>query len=168
MPLHTLLHRSSLSRPVVSEAQARQVVQTYYGLHGALVPLGSQQDVNFRLDSDQGSFVLKVCHDSYTESELQAQHEALAFLRQQGVPVPAVRAALSGEGLLALEVEGQPLRTRLLDYIEGQPLTRLRHLSPRLVAELGGFAAASIEPCPVSSIQAWSVRCSGTRVTANC
>ncbi|CAK13225.1 aminotransferase [Pseudomonas entomophila] len=139
MPLHTLLHRSSLSRPVVSEAQARQVVQTYYGLHGALVPLGSQQDVNFRLDSDQGSFVLKVCHDSYTESELQAQHEALAFLRQQGVPVPAVRAALSGEGLLALEVEGQPLRTRLLDYIEGQPLTRLRHLSPRLVAELGGL-----------------------------
>lgn len=104
MPLHTLLHRSSLSRPVVSEAQAQQAVQAYYGLHGALVPLGSQQDVNFWLDSDQGRFVFKVCHGSYAESELQAQHAALAFLQRQGIPVPAVRPADSGDTLLELEI----------------------------------------------------------------
>ena len=141
MPLHTLLHRSSQSRPEVCEAQAQQAVQAYYGLHGALVPLGSQQDVNFWLDSDQGRFVFKVCHDSYAESELQAQHAALAFLRNEGIPVPAVRPAVSGDTLLALEIHGQPLRARLLDYIEGQPLTRLEHLPARLVAELGALCA---------------------------
>ncbi|MCG8292590.1 aminotransferase [Pseudomonas entomophila] len=141
MPLHTLLHRSSQSRPVVCEAQALQAVQAYYGLHGALVPLGSQQDVNFWLDSDQGRFVFKVCHGSYAEAELQAQHAALAFLRNEGIPVPTVRPAVSGDTLLALEIQGQPLRARLLDYIEGQPLTRFKHLPARLVAELGALCA---------------------------
>jgi len=43
--------------------------------------------------------------------------------------------------LLALDVEAQPLRVRLLEYIEGQPLTRLAHLPAQLMAELGGLCA---------------------------
>ncbi|MDF0729364.1 aminotransferase [Pseudomonas entomophila] len=141
MPLHTLIHRSSLPRPEVSEQQASQAAQAYYGLHGALVPLGSQQDVNFRLDSDQGRFVLKLCHGSYAQVELEAQHAALAYLRAQGLPVPAVRPALDGEHLLALDIAGQPLRARLLEYIDGQPLTRLKHLPACVMAELGALCA---------------------------
>ncbi|MFV3315774.1 aminotransferase [Pseudomonas parafulva] len=141
MPLHTLIHRSSLPRPEVSEVQASHALQAYYGLHGALVPLGSQQDVNFRLDSEQGRFVFKLCHGSYAQVELEAQHAALAYLQGQGLPVPAVRAALSGEGLLALEIGGQALRCRVLEYIDGQPLTRLKHMPDRLMAELGTLCA---------------------------
>ncbi|MGE7990006.1 aminotransferase [Pseudomonas sp. NPDC089554] len=141
MPLSALIHRSSLPRPEVSEQRASQAVQAYYGLHGALVPLGSQQDVNYRLDSDQGRFVLKVCHASYAQAELEAQHAALAFLSEQGLPVPAVRPSLNGEHLLALEIDGQPLRARVLEYIEGQPLTRLKHMPARLMAELGALCA---------------------------
>lgn len=139
--LTTLISRSGLPSPSLSETQARAVLQTHYGLEGDLTPLGSQQDLNFRVEAPQGRYVLKACHGSYAQLELEAQHAALAFLHEQGLPVPAVRPARNGEGLVALDIDGQPLRLRLLDYIEGQPLTRLKHMPPRLVAELGGLCA---------------------------
>lgn len=127
--------------PCLSETQAHGLLQTQYGLDGDLSALGSQQDLNFRVDAPQGRFVLKACHGSYAEVELQAQHAALAYLREQGLPVPAVQIAQDGETLLAVDIDGQPLRVRLLDYIDGQPLTRLKHMPPRLMAELGTLCA---------------------------
>ncbi|MFP3468140.1 hypothetical protein, partial [Leifsonia sp. SIMBA_070] len=58
-----------------------------------------------------------------------------------GLSVPAVRAAHSGENLLAVDVDGQPLRVRLLDYIDGQPLTRLKHMPAQVMAEMGRLCA---------------------------
>lgn len=141
MPLSTLLHRASQPCPTLSERQARALLNQHYGLDGGLQALGSQQDLNFRVDSEQGRYVLKVCHGDYSALELEAQHAALGHLRERGVPVPAVRAALSGEQLLSLDIDGQGVRARLLDYIEGQTLTRLKHMPPRLVAELGTLCA---------------------------
>ncbi|MEG0859340.1 MAG: aminotransferase [Pseudomonas sp.] len=141
MPLSTLLHRSSQPCPDVSEQQALQVLHGHYGLSGALQPLGSQQDLNFRVDSAQGRYVLKICHGDYTVVELEAQHAALSYLHERGLPVPAVIAAASGEQLLALELDGQPLRVRVLEYIEGQSLTRLKYMEPQLIAELGRLCA---------------------------
>lgn len=141
MPLRTLIQRSSQPTPSLSEAQAHALLRAHYDLAGSLQSLGSQQDLNFRVDSDQGRFVLKVCHASYAQIELEAQHAALAYLREQGLPVPAVRPARDGQALLAMDVEGQALRARLLDYIDGQPLTRIKHMPPRLMAELGELCA---------------------------
>ncbi|MEG1042313.1 MAG: aminotransferase [Pseudomonas sp.] len=141
MPLSTLIHRSTQPCPDVSEQQALLLVQEHYGLSGTLQSLGSQQDLNFRVDSAQGRYVLKICHGDYAIAELQAQHAALSYLRERGLPVPAVVAAGSGEQLLALDVQGQLLRVRLLDYIEGQSLTRLKHMPPQLIAELGRLCA---------------------------
>jgi 4-aminobutyrate aminotransferase-like enzyme/Ser/Thr protein kinase RdoA (MazF antagonist) len=141
MSLRTLIQRSNQPCPALGEAQARDLLRSRYALEGTLQPLGSQQDLNFKVDSAQGRFVLKVCHGSYAQVELEAQHAALAYLRERGVPVPAVRASVDGASLLALEVDGQPLRARLLDYIDGQPLTRLEHLPTRLMAGLGTLCA---------------------------
>ncbi len=139
--LDTLIQRSALPSPSLSEAQAHALLQTHYDLDGDLTALGSQQDLNLRVDAAQGRFVLKACHGSYAQVELQAQHAALAYLREQGLPVPAVQTAQSGETLLAVDIDGHPLRVRLLDYIDGQPLTRLKHMPPRLMAELGKLCA---------------------------
>ncbi|PWB32542.1 aminotransferase [Pseudomonas sp. SDI] len=141
MPLHTLIHRSSLPTPHISDADAARLLEQHYGLSGTLQALGSQQDLNFRVDSTSGRFVLKICHGDYAVQELQAQHAALGYLRERGVPVPAVRAALGGEQLLALNIDGQAVRARLLEYIDGQTLTRFNYLEPRLIAELGALCA---------------------------
>src|SRR5476651_2411988 len=123
MPLATLLHRVSLPSPQVSAEQALELLQAHYGLNGIVQPLGSQQDLNYRVDSDRGRFVLKICLGDYAAVELHAQHAALHTLQTQDrLRVPRVIKALTGEDLLTVTVDGQTLHLRLLDYIDGQPL----------------------------------------------
>jgi 4-aminobutyrate aminotransferase-like enzyme/Ser/Thr protein kinase RdoA (MazF antagonist) len=146
MPLTTLMHRSSLPSPQVDPEQARRLLREHYGLDATLERLGSQQDVNFRVES-RGSdgevkrHVLKICHGSYAASELLAQHGALARLAERGLPVPGVVAALNGESLLSLSIDGQPVRLRLLDYIEGSSLTKQAWGGPPQFARLGRACA---------------------------
>jgi 4-aminobutyrate aminotransferase-like enzyme/Ser/Thr protein kinase RdoA (MazF antagonist) len=141
MLLSTLIHRSSLPNPEVSVAEAQRLLSEHYGLEGSLTPLGSQQDLNFRLDSAQGRFVLKVCHGDYAAVELQAQHAALQHLAAKGLPVPAVRVSRDGQQLLSLNLHGRAVQIRVLDYIEGQPLTDLVHLGVELRVGLGQLCA---------------------------
>lgn len=138
MPLATLIHRASLPCPQVSAAQALELLKEHYELSGRLQALGSQQDLNYRVDSDQGRFVLKICRGDYSVLELQAQHAGLKHLAEHsGVPVPGVIAAKNGADLLSLEVGGQAVHVRLLDYIDGQSLTHLDHLSHSVVTGFG-------------------------------
>lgn len=138
MPLATLIHRASLPSPQVSAAQALELLKEHYGLSGQLQALGSQQDLNYRVDSDQGRFVLKICRGDYSALELQAQHAGLKHLAEySGVQVPRVIPAKNGPDLLSLEVGGQAVHMRLLDYIDGQSLTHLDHLSHSVVAGFG-------------------------------
>ncbi|MBV4487732.1 aminotransferase [Pseudomonas sp. SWRI153] len=138
MPLATLIHRASLPSPQVSQAQALQWLAEHYGLSGTLQPLGSQQDLNFRVDTERGRFVLKICRGDYAVAELQAQHAGLKYLAEHsGVQVPRVIAAANGQDLLSLSADGEAVHVRLLDYIEGQPLTHLDYLGHEVVAGFG-------------------------------
>lgn len=138
MPLATLIHRASLPSPQVSAEQAQQWLAEHYGLSGTLQALGSQQDLNYRVDSARGRFVLKICRGDYALVELQAQHAGLKYLAEHSrVPVPRVISANNGQDLLTLETAGQAVHVRLLDYIEGQPLTDLDHLGQAVVAGFG-------------------------------
>ena len=135
MLLATLIHRASLPCPQVGPDQAARLLEQYYGLTGTLQSLGSQQDLNYKVDSARGRFVLKICRGDYAAVELQAQHAALNSLH--AVRVPAVIKALNGEELLTVTVDGQTLHLRVLDYIDGQPLTHLPHLGRDVIAGFG-------------------------------
>ncbi|MFJ4195228.1 aminotransferase [Pseudomonas sp. NPDC089534] len=138
MSFATLIHRASLPSPQVSAEQALQLLMEHYGLSGVLHPLGSQQDLNFRVDAGHGRFVLKICRGDYSLVELQAQHAGLKYLAEHcAVPVPRVIPARNGEGLLTLNVGGEAMHVRLLDYIEGQALTAFGHLGHEVVAGFG-------------------------------
>ncbi|WP_434699276.1 aminotransferase [Pseudomonas sp. D1-1] len=142
MPLATLVHRASLPSPQISAEQALVLLRSNYGLSGDLRPLGSHQDLNYRVDSERGRFVLKICHGDYAVQELQAQHAALKQLAGHGaVKVPRVIEAANGQDLLTLDVHGQAIHMRLLEYIDGQSLTQLKHLTPDLVTGLGRLCA---------------------------
>ncbi|MDB5982439.1 MAG: dgdA [Pseudomonas sp.] len=142
MPLATLIHRSSLPCPEVNAAQALALLEEYYGLSGALKELGSQQDRNYLLDSDAGRYVLKICHGDYAPLELQAQHAALAHLgATPGLRVPRVIKARNGQDLLSLQIDGRAVQARLLEFIDGQSLAHLGHLSRDVVIGLGELCA---------------------------
>jgi 4-aminobutyrate aminotransferase-like enzyme/Ser/Thr protein kinase RdoA (MazF antagonist) len=138
MPLATLIHRASLPGPQVSEAQALQWLAEYYGFSGTLQALGSQQDLNYRVDSARGRFVLKVCRGDYALVELQAQHAGLKYLAEHSaIKVPRVIAANNGADLLSLQANRETVHVRLLEYIDGQPLTDFDHLGRDVVAGFG-------------------------------
>ncbi|HCT08521.1 MAG TPA: hypothetical protein DIW86_24435, partial [Pseudomonas sp.] len=138
MLLATLIHRASLPCPQVSPDQAARLLSQHYDLAGTLQSLGSQQDLNYKVDSARGRFVLKICRGDYAAVELEAQHAALEYLQGQ-VRVPKVIAARTGEALLTESVDGQTVRLRLLDYIDGEPLTHRPHLGRDVIAGFGGL-----------------------------
>jgi 4-aminobutyrate aminotransferase-like enzyme/Ser/Thr protein kinase RdoA (MazF antagonist) len=142
MPLATLIRRSSLPCPDINDEQARQLLQHHYGLNGTIQELGSQQDRNFLVDTGAGRYVLKVCHGDYATVELDAQHAALQHLADgYGVKVPGVIRASGGEQLLSLNLDGQPVHVRLLEFIDGQSLAQVPHLSRDVVIALGELCA---------------------------
>ncbi len=55
-----LKRRTQLARPDVSIEEAQAILAQHYGLSGDLTELGSQQDRNYRVDTSEGRFVLKV------------------------------------------------------------------------------------------------------------
>ncbi|WP_263261745.1 aminotransferase [Pseudomonas sp. RIT-PI-S] len=141
MSLHELIQRSSLPNPELSATDARRVLLEHYAIEGELQPLGSQQDLNFRVESAAGRFVLKACHGSYGFDELQAQHAALEHLALEGLAVPKVVPTLAGEQLLSLTISGQALHLRVLEYLDGEPLTRRPHLGRELRSAMGRLCA---------------------------
>jgi len=142
MPLATLIRRSSLPCPEVSAEQALQLLAQHYGLSGTLKELGSQQDRNFLVDTGARRYVLKICHGDYSPLELDAQHGALGHLtRHSDVMVPEVISTHGSEQLLTVELAGNLVHVRLLEFIDGQALSHLSHLPLDVVVELGELCA---------------------------
>ncbi|ARM86611.1 aminoglycoside phosphotransferase protein [Rhizobium sp. CIAT894] len=138
-----LVDRMALPRPDVTVADAEEILLAHYNLSGALAELGSQQDRNYRVDSDRGRYVLKICHAAYETRELEAQNAAIHHLKsKQDAPrVPNVIATNDGREIVVLTVRGQGYQVRLLEYLEGQGLTELNYVAPASVAALGALCA---------------------------
>lgn len=143
MPLATLIRRSSLPCPEISTNDAAELLSTHYGLAGSLKELGSHQDRNFLLDGGDGRrYVLKICHGDYATAELDAQHAALRHLgSQSSVRVPGVMSALNGKDLLSVDVGGHAVHVRLLEFIDGQSLAHVEHLSRHVMVGLAELCA---------------------------
>ncbi|MDR6759652.1 4-aminobutyrate aminotransferase-like enzyme/Ser/Thr protein kinase RdoA (MazF antagonist) [Mycoplana sp. BE70] len=131
--------RAELPRPNVSAGDAQVIFREHYGLAGDIVELGSQQDRNFRIDAGGKRYVLKICHAEYRRVELEAQNAAMQHLAAYAsMPrVPRAIVARSGESILSIDISGQPCQVRLLDYLDGEPLTRRKFLPAATVAALG-------------------------------
>lgn len=138
-----LLQRIETPRPDVTAGEAAAILETFYGLRGEIVELGSQQDRNYRISSEEGRFVLKICRSDYATVELEAQNAAMLHISgKQGAPrVPLPRRARNGDDILFLAVGGVDYQVRLLTYLDGEPLTRRKHMSTPMVTALGALSA---------------------------
>lgn len=139
----------SLPRPRVSAAQAHRVAREHFGLDGALVELGSNQDRNFRIDGAGQRFLLKFSNPAFGSAELRAQSLAAATVAAAGIPAPRVVPTLEGADLLEVDLGDERLRVRLLEYVEGEPLSDHGPFSPDEARRLGAIAgrvAAALAP----------------------
>ncbi len=130
-----------LVRPDVTEADAASIARECYGIEAVATELGSNQDRNFVLTEADGSrSVLRVDNPVFTDPERDAQHAALEAYRAAGVPVAAVLPGLNGE-------ETQRwggFAVRRSEFAPGAPMVDLGYFAPRVLAEFGALAAASV------------------------
>lgn len=138
-----LFQRTELPRPQITAEDAAAILKDHYGLQGRLKELGSQQDRNFRLDSETGRFVLKISRAEYDVQELEAQNAALRHLAKSGQSwlTPQPVAALSGEDIVPIVVDNAAYNARLLTYLDGLPLSSKTYLPPSTMAAIGRLSA---------------------------
>jgi 4-aminobutyrate aminotransferase-like enzyme/Ser/Thr protein kinase RdoA (MazF antagonist) len=135
------LDRADLPRPDISAVDAGTILAEKYGLTGRLTELGSQQDRNFRIESGEGTFVLKINRAAYGTIELDAQNAAMKHLRARGVRVPGVGLSLDGQEIMPLTLRGGDYNIRLLEFLDGEPLTRRKFLPVRTREAMGRLVA---------------------------
>jgi 4-aminobutyrate aminotransferase-like enzyme/Ser/Thr protein kinase RdoA (MazF antagonist) len=138
-----LVNRMQLPRPDVTAEEAATILETHYGLSGSLLELGSQQDRNYRIDTGSARYVLKISRAEYQTIELEAQNAAIRHLigKADALRVPNVIPSVDGEDIVALTVRDGDYKVRVLDYVDGQSLTRRKHLATATVAALGALCA---------------------------
>ncbi len=113
--------------PVLPPEDALALVQTHWHLTGQLTPLTSERDLNYRLTTAQGRYVVKLANQGEPASVTHFQTRALLHLETSPLPVPRVTRTPTG----ATEVATAHGILRLLTYLEGQPL----HLAPKSNAQ---------------------------------
>lgn len=138
-----LVNRMQLSRPDVTPEDAAEILQANYGLVGTLTELGSQQDRNYRIDTGDTRYVLKICRTEYEAVELEAQNAAIRHLhaKPDAPRVPNVVPLLNGRDILSITIREQDYFVRVLTYLDGQGLTRQKHLPVASVSALGALCA---------------------------
>ena len=85
--------------PDFSTETAAALLSEHYGLTGALSPLASERDQNFKVESPAGSFILKIVNAAEPEVESDFQTALLAHIGTHAgdLPVPHIRPTVTGE-----------------------------------------------------------------------
>ncbi|MGB7861393.1 MAG: aminotransferase class III-fold pyridoxal phosphate-dependent enzyme [Acidimicrobiia bacterium] len=108
--------------PDVPLEVVRRALRADFALEGRLTPLDSERDQNFRVETDRGDFLFKVCNEDEPESSIDFQIDALKHIERvdDSVPVPRALPTVTGASRATVGLpNGQPHVTRLLSWLEG-------------------------------------------------
>lgn len=114
--------RMTSDQPRLTPDRVRALVEAHFERIGALDPLTSERDQNFRLTTAGGArFVVKIANAAEPAEVTNFQTEALLHVarRAPGLPVPRVVPARDGRVEIPL---GSGSILRLLTWLDGTPL----------------------------------------------
>lgn len=130
-------------RPRATAADAERIAAEVFGRRGRATELPSDRDQNFRIDSDDGRFVLKLANTAESESTLQRQADAMQRLARIAPGAgPALVLTAGGATGDTVELESGRHAVRMVQWMEGSPWADVRPHSPALVEDLGRTLAA--------------------------
>ena len=132
-PLGALL---TVAPPVLPVTEVAAHLARHWGLAGALDPLTSERDLNFRLTAPEGRFVVKIANSAEPVEQTRFQNRALRHVaaRDAALPVPRVIATLDGADDVVLP-SGHLMR--VITWLDGTPL----HAAPRSAGQARALAA---------------------------
>jgi len=111
--------------PDVEIEEAAELVGTHFGLAGELHELGGERDRNFRIDSDDGSFVFKIGNAEDGEDVVGFQVAALQHIRERdpALPVPIMQPGSNGQIMQRVNTRsGDSHILRLVSFLPGAPV----------------------------------------------
>jgi len=143
MPLENAVIDDSLLEVApaqVSDLQAGAVLQQCFGMRGRLEKLGGERDLNFRVILPAGaSRLLKLSHPLENPQVVDFHNQAMRRIAQRDpeLPVQRVYPALGGDHASWVEIDGQRMLARLLSFVDGLPLHRMKYTSQPLRRDIG-------------------------------
>lgn len=105
---------------MLDAAGAARLARQHFALDGTASPLAGEHDLNFRLRTAGGDYVLKA-HRGTQSVSLDCQDAMLAYLADGMLAVPRPRTAVTGGHGVAVEVDGDAYWLRCLGWIDGSP-----------------------------------------------
>ncbi len=110
--------------PDVSLELAREIALSTFGVDGNAVALDGERDRNFRIDSEGGSFVLKVGNPADPAGVVEMQVLAMehALRADAALPIAQPRRTLDGRATGAIVIDGVVHAVQLCTFIgDGRP-----------------------------------------------
>ena len=129
--------------PTLSAAEAGKLLERHWGISGELAPVGSFEDLNYRVRRVDHDALLKVSEQS--AEQIGREHAVMAHLagRELDVGVPAPLPTHD----LQHSVTVGDARAHLLMWVPGVPLSEVPYLGPSTLGALGrlaGLTAAAL------------------------
>jgi Ser/Thr protein kinase RdoA (MazF antagonist) len=130
------------NRPQFADTDALEIALELFGIEGKIRELPSERDRNFFIQKGPDEYVLKIAATSEIKENLEFQNSAMAHLASKSttVPCPQVMLSKSGHEILTVEdSDGNTHFVRMLTYLPGKVLAKVKPHSAELLEELGVF-----------------------------
>ena len=130
--------------PPFDEADGRRLAEELFGRSGDPIELGSHQDRNFLITgADGGRSVLKIANPHFGHDSLEMQNAAMHHLAAAGLPfaTPVPIPSLQGGEIVPVDRDGETYDVRMTSWVDGEPMTEVRHLDAKARSDLGAIAA---------------------------
>jgi len=132
------------SPPAFSLEQAREIALLQFGYRATAMPLVSERDQNFRLQTEDGQkFVLKIANTHEDPQVIDFQTRALEHIAIQAPGLPVPRNLLTvegGENCTVRDSNGNAHIARLISWLDGIPVGHIQ-ITPALLRDMGATLA---------------------------
>ena len=125
--------------PAFNLNDATQLAQTLYNLNVSAKSLPSERDQNFLMQAENGErFVLKIANSTEERAMLDAQNQVMEHVAKHISFCPRILPTTNGEQITTVESQdGKTHFVRLVAYLPGMPLGKIKHHSNELLYDLG-------------------------------
>lgn len=125
-------------------ALSRETLAPVLGAYGiadfAFAPIEEGiENTSARVASGGRRYVLRAYAEGKRDPEILLEVALQDFLRDRGIPIPAIIPNANGEKLTVVQVGGRRVQAILMDFVEGESVTS--DPSPALLGELAGIQA---------------------------
>ena len=131
-----------VSPPSFDASRAAAIAARQFGVTGEVTELGGERDQNFRLDTDDGAYVLKISNAQDGSETLDLQTEAIRHVTRTApdLPVMQVVPTVDGEPWAAVGADGETHLVRLFTLLPGEEVSGAA-LSETALFEYGASVA---------------------------